>query len=84
MSLQTDEYLVDEDVYIADFDFMLVYDDYKAVVKPIKNIGSSFNAKILEALKKAEAGDILIFSNIRTLSSRGVETIIPSLTLSIV
>lgn len=83
MSLQTDEYLVDEDVYIADFDFMIIYNQYNAVTKPIKNVGSSFNGSVIGALKKAEKGDVLLFNNIRTLSSRGVETIIPSLTLTV-
>ncbi len=84
MSLITDEYLVDEDVYIADFDFMLIYNDFNSVNKPIKNVGSSFNNLILGAFERASKGDILIFSNIRTLSSRGVETIIPSLTLTVI
>ena len=83
MTLITDEYLVDEDVYIADFDFMLVYNNYSSVNKPIKNVGSSFNNQILSAIKIAKPGDILIFSNIRTLSSRGVEIVIPSLTLTV-
>ncbi|MBT8326620.1 MAG: hypothetical protein KJP21_02785 [Bacteroidia bacterium] len=84
MSLITDEYLVDEDVYIADFDFMLIYNDFNSVNKPVKNVGSSFNNLILGAFKRAKKGDILIFSNIRTLSSRGVEIMIPSLTLTVV
>ena len=84
MSLKTDEYLIDEDVYIAEFEFMLVYNDFKAVLKPIKNKGSSFNNNILRALQRAQAGDILIFNNIRTLSSRGTESLIPSLTLTVI
>lgn len=84
MELLTDEYLVDEEVYVAEFEFMLIYNDYQAVIKPIKNTGSSFNNIVLDALKKAKVGDVLIFNNIRTLSSRGVETIIPSLTLTVV
>jgi len=84
MDLLTDEYLVNEDVYIAEFEFMHIYNNYQAVIKPIKNKGSSFNKLVLEALKKAKVGDVLIFNNIRTLSSRGVETIIPSLTLTVV
>lgn len=84
MALQTDEYLVDEEVYIADFEFMLIYNDYSAVVQPIKNVGSSFSDQVLKGLKRANVGDVIIFSNIRTLSSRGVETIIPSLTLNVI
>ena len=84
MSLQTDEYLVDEEVYIADFEYMLIYNKYNAIVKPIKNVGSSFNNEVLKSLQRAEVGDVIIFSNIRTLSSRGVETIIPSLTLTVI
>lgn len=83
MDLLTDEYLVEEEVYVADFEFMLIYDNYQAVIKPIKNTGSSFNKRVLEALQRAGQGDILVFNNIRTLSSRGVETVIPTLTLTV-
>lgn len=84
MDLLTDEYLIDEEVYVADFEFMLVYNNYQAVIKPIKNTGSSFNNVILDALKRANVGDVLIFNSIRTLSSRGVETTIPTLTLTVI
>ena len=84
MKLLTDEYMVDEEVYVASFEFMLIYNDYEAVVKPIKNVGASFNSSILNSLQKAKPGDILIFNNIRTLSSRGVESLIPSLTITVI
>jgi hypothetical protein len=84
MSLQTDEYLVDEDVYIADFEFMLIYNNFNAVIKPVKNVGSSFNNVIIEAMKRAQPGDLLLFNNVRTLSSRGVESTIPSLTITVI
>jgi hypothetical protein len=76
--------MVDEEVYVASFEFMLIYNDYEAVVKPIKNVGASFNSSILNSLQKAKPGDILIFNNIRTLSSRGVESLIPSLTITVI
>jgi hypothetical protein len=84
MTLQTDEYLIDEEVYIADFEFMLLYNKFSAVVQPIKNVGSSFNDQVLKGLQRAKVGDVIIFTNIRTLSSRGVETIIPTLTLNVI
>ena len=84
MTLQTDEYLIDEEVYIADFKFMLLYNKFSAVVQPIKNVGSSFNDQVLKGLQRAKVGDVIIFTNIRTLSSRGVETIIPTLTLNVI
>jgi hypothetical protein len=84
MKLLTDEYLIDEDVYVANFEFMLIYGDYSSIVKPIKNTGASLNRNILNALEKAKPGDILMFNNIRTLSSRGAESLIPSLTLTVI
>jgi DNA polymerase III delta prime subunit len=84
MKLLTDEYLIDEDVYVANFQFILIYSDYSAVVKPIKNTGASFNRNILNALDKAKPGDILMFNNIQTLSSRGVKSLIPSLTFTVI
>jgi hypothetical protein len=84
MTLQTDEYLVDEEAYIADFEFMLIYNEHSAVIQPIKNVGSSFNDQVLKGLQRAKVGDVIIFSNIRTLSSRGIETIIPTLTLNVI
>jgi hypothetical protein len=84
ISLNTDEYLVDEDVYVAEFEFMLIFNNFSSVVKPVINKGSSFNSIVLEALKKANPGDILIFNNIRTLSSRGNEVVMPSLTLTVI
>jgi hypothetical protein len=83
ISLKTDEYLVKEDVYIADFDFILIYNNHNAVIQPIKNKGATFNSHIKSAMQRAKKGDILIFSNIRTLSSRGLEVTIPSLTLTV-
>jgi hypothetical protein len=84
MKLLTDEYLIDEDVYVANFEFMLIYSDYSAIVKPIKNTGASFNRNILNALDKAKPGDILMFNNIQTLSSRGTKSLIPSLTFTVI
>jgi hypothetical protein len=84
MKLLTDEYLINEDVYVANFEFMLIYSDYSAIVKPIKNTGSSFNRNILNALDKAKPGDILMFNNIQTLSSRGTKSLIPSLTFTVI
>jgi hypothetical protein len=63
---------------------MLIYSDYSAIVKPIKNTGSSFNRNILNALDKAKPGDILMFNNIQTLSSRGTKSLIPSLTFTVI
>jgi hypothetical protein len=39
---------------------------------------------VLKGLQRAKLGDVIIFTNIRTLSSRGVETIIPTLTLNVI
>lgn len=84
LSLKTDEYLVDEDVYIAECEFMMIYDGYNRVTKPIINKGSSLNQGILNAIRNAESGDILIFSNIKTLSSRGTQKVIPTLTIKVI
>lgn len=38
ISLKTDEYLVDEEVYVAEFDFMKIYNNETSVTKPVKNM----------------------------------------------
>jgi hypothetical protein len=83
LEISTDEYLIDEEVYISEFNFMLIYSNYEQVSQPIKNNGSSFNSEILSIINKANNGDVLVFSDIKTLSSRGVETTIPSLTINV-
>lgn len=83
ISLKTDEFLVDEEVYVAEFDFMKIYNDETSVTKPVKNIGSSFNSLVSKMISNAKPGDIFIFSNIKTKSSLGTEKSIAPLTLKI-
>ncbi len=83
LSLKTDEYLVDEEVYIAEFDFMRIFNNETSVTKPVKNIGSSFNNIVSKVINEAKPGDIFIFSNIKTKSSLGTEKLIASLTIKI-
>jgi hypothetical protein len=83
ISLKTDEYLVDEEVYVADFDFMTIYNNETSVTKPVKNIGSSFNNMVSKMISNAKPGDIFIFSNIKTKSSLGTEKSVAPLTLKI-
>lgn len=83
ISLKTDEFLVDEEVYVAEFDFMKIYNDETSVTKPVKNIGSSFNTLVSKMISNAKSGDIFIFSNIKTKSSLGTEKSIAPLTLKI-
>ncbi|NUM31461.1 MAG: hypothetical protein HUU47_03960 [Bacteroidetes bacterium] len=83
INLKTDEYLVNEEVYVAEFDFMKIYNNESAVLKPLKNIGSSFNSTIYKIIKASKAGDILIFTNIKTKSSLGTETEISPLTIKV-
>jgi len=83
ISLKTDEFLVNEEVYIAEFDFMRIYNDETSVTKPVKNIGSSFNSVVAKVISESKPGDIFIFSNIKTKSSLGTEKSIAPLTLKI-
>jgi hypothetical protein len=83
ISLKTDEFLVNEEVYVAEFDFMKIYNEETSVSKPIKNVGSSFNTLVLKMISNAKPGDIFIFSNIKTKSSLGTEKVIAPLTLKI-
>ena len=83
ISLKTDEYLVNEEVYVAEFDFMKIYNEETSVTKPVKNVGSSFNSVVAKLISSGKPGDIFIFSNIKTKSSLGTEKIIAPLTLKI-
>lgn len=83
MSLKTDEYLINEEVYVAEFDFMKIYNNQTSVSKPIKNIGSSFNNTIAGLISGAKSGDVFIFSNIKTKSSIGTEKMIAPLSIKI-
>ncbi|MFM9943626.1 MAG: GldM family protein, partial [Bacteroidia bacterium] len=83
LSLKTDEYLVNEEVYIAEFDFMKIFNNETSVTKPVKNIGSSFNSLVAKLISGAKPGDVFIFSNIKTKSSLGTETSIAPLTIKI-
>lgn len=83
IQIKTDEYLVDELVYVADFDFIAITSTTNKVSVKIKNVGASLNNDIRNALENVQSGDLLIFNNIRTLSSRGTEIVIPNLTLTV-
>jgi hypothetical protein len=83
ISLKTDEYLVDEEVYVAEFDFMKIYNNETSVTKPVKNIGSSFNSLVTKMISNAKPGDVFIFSNIKTKSSLGTEKSIAPLTIKV-
>lgn len=81
--VKTDEYLIDEDIFISGFEFMLIRGkDYTASLS-IDNTGASFNVGILDVLKKAESGDILLFKNIKSKSSAGTERNLPTITLTV-
>jgi len=83
MKAFSNEALLNEDVYIAGFEFKLIYNDHTSITKPINNIGSSFNSNILDLLKEAKTGDIMLFDKIRSKSSLGTERTLTGLTLSI-
>jgi hypothetical protein len=81
--IKTDEYLIEEQVYIADFDFLVISSSTNTVAVKIKNVGASLNNDVRNSLEKIKPGDLIIFNSIRTLSSRGTEIVIPNLTLTV-
>ena len=83
LKIKADEYLIDEQVYIADFNFLSISKSNNTVTSNIKNVGTQFNNEILKAISASKPGDILLFNNIRTLSSRGNEVVIPNLTITV-
>lgn len=83
LKIKADEYLVDEQVYVADFEMLVISKSTNSVTGSIKNVGVSFNNEIVKAISDLKPGDMLIFSNIKTLSSRGNEVTIPNLTVTI-
>jgi len=73
LNVESIEYLLDEQFFVSDFDFTIIYNDHTAILKPIHNIGASINAVSLDALNRAQSGDIIIFDNIHAKSSEGKE-----------
>lgn len=80
---EKDEILLDEHVYIAEFEFMVLYDDGDRAMKPLKNIGASFNQEILRVIQSLKSGDIIFLSNIKTKYSSGLEDNISGFRLNI-
>ncbi len=83
IQVKTDELLVSESYYIAGFEMTIIYNDHTAILKPIRNTGNSLNSTSMEALSKAQAGDIVMFSKIRTKSSLGTDIELQPLTYTI-
>jgi len=83
IQVKTDELLVSESYYIAGFEMTIIYNDHTAILKPIRNTGNSLNSTSMEALSKAQAGDIVMFSKIRGKSSLGTDIELQPLTYTI-
>jgi hypothetical protein len=83
MKVKTDEYLIDEDIFISGFEFMLIRGEDNTASISIVNTGASFNVGILDVLEKAEPGDILLFKNIKSKSSVGTERSLQTITLTV-
>lgn len=83
LTAEKDEILLDEQVYISEFEFMVLYADGDRAMKPAKNIGASFNQEILKVIQSLKSGDIIFLSNIKTKYSSGLEDNIPGFRLNI-
>jgi hypothetical protein len=83
LEVTSNEYLVEEQFFISDFEFTIIYNNHTAILQPIKNIGSSLNASSLDAISRAQKGDILIINKIKAKSSLGNEVSLAPLNISV-
>jgi hypothetical protein len=81
ISVNTDEYLVEEQFFVADFEVSVIYNNHTGITKPLRNTGASFNSFLLELMKDAKPGDIYIFDKIRAKSTLGNERMVHSYSL---
>ena len=70
--LSFESFFNQENIYLQAFDVQLVYDNNRILSKPIRNAGTEFNLPVLNLLQQAQAGDQIIFKNIRCITSRGL------------
>ncbi len=83
LSIRSDELLVNEQFYISDFELTIIYNNHTAILRPIPNKGNTLNALSIDALSKAEPGDIVMFNKIKAKSSLGTDTELQPLTYTI-
>lgn len=83
LEVESVEYIVDDKFFVSDFDLTIIYNDYTAILKPIHNIGASINAVSLDAISRAQSGDIIIFENIRAKSTEGKEMDLAPINISL-
>lgn len=83
LTAEKDEMLLDEQVSISKFEFMVLFADGNRAIKPVKNIGASFNPEILKVIQSLKSGDIIFLSNIKTKYSSGLVDSISGFRLNI-
>ncbi|MFT4521236.1 MAG: hypothetical protein ACI8ZN_000163 [Bacteroidia bacterium] len=73
VEVKSNEVLINEQYYVSNFRFTIIYNEHTSILKPIENKGSSLNSNSLEALKRAKVGDIITINEIQAKSSLGNE-----------
>lgn len=72
-----------EVISIASFEMSLVYNSHTVITKPVQVMGSVFDESAKFLLGKAKSGDVLVFKNIRAISSLGSEIKLRSVLITI-
>lgn len=76
LSVVTDEYLVDEQFFIQEFNVSLIYNNYSQITKPFKNVGNAFNSYLIDLINEAKSGDRIMFSDIVAKSNLGTSILL--------
>ena len=83
LKINYDDYFTKEVISIASFEMSLVYNGHTVITKPVQVMGSVFDESAKFLLGKAKSGDVLVFKNIRAISSLGSEIQLRSVLITV-
>lgn len=83
LKINYDDYFTKEVISIASFEMSLVYNGHTVITKPVQVMGSVFDESAKFLLSKVKSGDVLVFKNIRAISSLGSEIQLRSVLITV-
>ncbi len=83
ISLKTDEYMIKSGVNVMHFEFSRIHSNHSEITSPIDNNGATFNQSVLTEIRKAQSGDMLLFSNVTIKQENQAPVNIGSITIKV-
>lgn len=79
----SEEPAIVEDVYVSDFDLFIIPDVTRQFSVYLHNEGGTFTGRVSQAFSKLKPGNIIVFTNINTKSTQGIQRQAQPLTVKI-